>query len=269
MLLQKNAINQLRDFGLNTYESKLWTALLARGVATAGELSDITTVPRSRTYDILESLEKKGFIIMKLGKPIKYLTIDPESVLDRVKKKITENADMQTGIIKKLADSELLSELRLLHKTGIKKIDPTDFSGIFKGRKNVQHHVDKKIKSAKKQVLVHTTETGLIHERESMMNAFRKAKNNGARVLIAAPITDQNAKAAMDLGKHAEVRAAGSQGRFYVVDGEEIIFMLTNDTDVHQTYDSAVWVKSKFFAGSMKRLFMGSWTGMKKVQKGQ
>ena len=56
---------------LNLYEVKIWTALLSRGVSTAGELSDIANVPRSRTYDVLESLEKKGFIIMKLGKPIK------------------------------------------------------------------------------------------------------------------------------------------------------------------------------------------------------
>ena len=269
MLLQKNAINQLRDFGLNTYESQLWTALLARGIATAGELSDITTVPRSRTYDILESLEKKGFIIMKLGKPIKYLTVDPESVLDRVRKKITENADIQTLIIKKLADSELLSELRLLHKTGIKKINPTEFSGMFKGRKNIQHYVDKKIKSAKKHVIVHTTESGLVQESESTRNAFRRAKNNGATIMIAAPITQENAKAVRELGKYAEVRCANSHGRFYIIDGEEIIFMLTNDTDVHQTYDSAIWVKSKFFATSMKKMFNGSWTKMKRVPKQQ
>ena len=267
MLLQKSTINQLKDFGLNTYESKLWTALLARGTATAGELSDITTVPRSRTYDILESLEKKGFIIMKIGKPIKYLSVNPENVLERVKKKIAENADMQTMIIKKLADSELLSELRLLHKTGIKKINPTEFSGIFKGRKNVQHYVDKKVKSAKKQVIVHATETTIVHERENMRNAFRKAKNNGAKILIAVPITPENITDARELGKYADVRDASSQGRFYVVDGEEIIFMLTKDTEVHQTYDSAIWVKSKLFASSVKRMFMGSWKGMKKLPK--
>ncbi|MBW2966761.1 hypothetical protein KY342_06680, partial [Candidatus Woesearchaeota archaeon] len=73
MIVQKEFLNKLKDFGLNTYESKLWTALLSRGVSTAGELSDIANVPRSRSYDVLESLEKKGFIIMKLGKPIKYM----------------------------------------------------------------------------------------------------------------------------------------------------------------------------------------------------
>ena len=64
--IEKKFLNKLKQFGLNSYEAKIWTALLSRGVSTAGELSDISNVPRSRSYDVLESLEKKGFIIMKL-----------------------------------------------------------------------------------------------------------------------------------------------------------------------------------------------------------
>jgi len=53
MIVQKEFLGKLRDFGLNSYESRLWTALLSRGVSTAGELSDISNVPRSRTYYVL------------------------------------------------------------------------------------------------------------------------------------------------------------------------------------------------------------------------
>jgi hypothetical protein len=63
---------------------KVWAALLSRGTSTAGELSNISDVPRSRTYDILESLEKKGFIVMKLGKPIKFVALKPEEVVEFV-----------------------------------------------------------------------------------------------------------------------------------------------------------------------------------------
>jgi len=40
-------------------------------------------VPRSRCYDVLESLEKKGFIISKIGKPLKYIAVPPEEVVER------------------------------------------------------------------------------------------------------------------------------------------------------------------------------------------
>ena len=64
MIVKDEFLGKLRRFfNLNLYEVKIWTALLSRGVSTAGELSDIANVPRSRSYDVLESLEKKGFVI--------------------------------------------------------------------------------------------------------------------------------------------------------------------------------------------------------------
>ncbi|MBI2208036.1 hypothetical protein HYU50_00920 [Candidatus Woesearchaeota archaeon] len=52
MLVDQETIKKIKSLGLNTYEVKIWTALLSRGVSTAGELSDIANVPRSRSYDV-------------------------------------------------------------------------------------------------------------------------------------------------------------------------------------------------------------------------
>ena len=134
MIVQKDFLNKLKDFGLNSYESKLWIALLSRGVSTAGELSDISNVPRSRAYDVLESLEKKGFIIVKVGKPIKYLAVPPGEVVERVKKKVAKDAEVKSKILDNLKESDVLGELNLLHNTGVKLVDPTDKSGSFRGR---------------------------------------------------------------------------------------------------------------------------------------
>ena len=61
MIIDKDLLKKVRSsFDLNEYEVKIWTALLSKGVATAGELAEISNVPRSRSYDVLESLEKRG-----------------------------------------------------------------------------------------------------------------------------------------------------------------------------------------------------------------
>ena len=74
VMVDADLVASIRDyFDLNSYEAKVWLALLGRGIASAGELAEITSVPRSRTYDILESLERKGLAMMRLGKPIKYI----------------------------------------------------------------------------------------------------------------------------------------------------------------------------------------------------
>ncbi len=107
MIVQKDFLNKLRDFGLNSYESKLWAALLSRGISTAGELSDIANVPRSRSYDVLESLEKKGFIMMKIGKPIKYIAVSPTEVLERVKKRIKDDSEKQVNILNSIKSASV------------------------------------------------------------------------------------------------------------------------------------------------------------------
>src|SRR5512145_307027 len=112
MLVQKDFLNKLKDFGINSYEAKIWTALLSRGVSTAGELSDIANVPRSRSYDVLESLEKKGFIVMKIGKPIKYIAVSPEEVVERVKKNMRKEADESVARLENLKTTDVISELK-------------------------------------------------------------------------------------------------------------------------------------------------------------
>ena len=92
--------NKLTEFGLNSYETKLWLTLLSEGPLVVGELSDIANVPRSRSYDVLESLEKKGFIHIKKRKPVRCETIPPILVIENIKKRIKKNTRGRKGTIK-------------------------------------------------------------------------------------------------------------------------------------------------------------------------
>src|SRR3989344_7742897 len=116
MIIKDDLLSKLRRyFDLNLYEVKLWGSLLSRGVSTAGELSDIADVPRSRSYDVLESLEKKGFVVMKLGKPIKYIAIPPNEVVDRVRKNMHMESQEKIKRLETVRGSPLLVELETLH----------------------------------------------------------------------------------------------------------------------------------------------------------
>ena len=129
MLADQETIKKIKSLGLNTYEAKIWTALLSRGVSTAGELSDIANVPRSRSYDVLESLEKKGFVVMKLGKPIKYLAVPPKEVLERVKRNVSDDAKEQVKRLEDLKKTDIVNELNTLRTQGIELVEPADLSG--------------------------------------------------------------------------------------------------------------------------------------------
>jgi sugar-specific transcriptional regulator TrmB len=206
MIVQKDFLNKIKDFGLNSYEAKLWTALLSRGTATAGELSDIANVPRSRSYDVLESLERKGFVIMKLGKPIKYIAVPPADVLEKVKKTVVEDADKQAKTLEKLRKTEVFTELNVLHKQGVDTVDPMDLSGVIKGRGNIYSYLNSLIKNAKKSVQIMTTDTGFANKADSIKNSLKKAKEKGIKIKILAPMSKTNKNALKILSKFASIK---------------------------------------------------------------
>ncbi len=261
MIVNGEFLSRLRKiFDLNLYEVKVWTSLLSRGVSTAGELSNISDVPRSRTYDILESLEKKGFIVMKLGKPIKFIALKPEEVIERVKRNLVVNAQEKAKRLEEIKKNEVLTELASLYNNGIKFVEPADLSGSLKGRQNMYNHLDMMLKNAKKEAVIVTTAEGLNRKLEALMPSIQKAKKRGINVRIAAPITPENQKVAKDLAKFADVRALDKpHGRFAIIDKDQMMFMLLDDKTVHPNYDVAVWLSSGYFAQSLSQMFDLAW----------
>jgi sugar-specific transcriptional regulator TrmB len=267
MIVKEEFLGRLRKiFDLNLYEVKVWTALLSRRQSTAGELSSISDVPRSRTYDILESLEKKGFIVMKLGKPIKFVALKPEEVIERVKKNLVVEAKEKSVRLEKLKDDEVLGELNSLFSDGVKFVEPTDMSGALRGRQNLYNHLDMLIREAENTITLVSTAEGLSRKIEVLMPSLERAKKRGVKIKIAAPITQANIKTAKELTKVAEVRDTKNlNARFCVIDGEQILFMLLNDETVHPNYDLGVWINTEFFAQALEQLFEIAWNDFKKV----
>ena len=265
MIVKDDLLSKLRRyFDLNLYEVKLWTALLSRGVSTAGELSDIADVPRSRSYDVLESLEKKGFVIMKLGKPIKYIAIPPNEVVDRVRKNMSAVAQEKIRRLESVKGSPLLVELETIHNQGITLVDPSEMSGCLRGRNNLYNHLDLLIKEAKKSVNVMTTEKGFMRKVEGLRASMEKARKRGVRIRIAAPITKENKKFADTMRNIAEIKHNDKMNsRFVTVDSKDVVFMTMDDKDVHPSYDLGVWVKTPYFANAVESLFNNVWNSSK------
>ncbi len=263
MIIKEEFLSRLRKiFDLNLYEARVWTALLSRGISTAGELSNISDVPRSRTYDILESLEKKGFIVMKIGKPIRFVALKPSEVVERVKRNLVLNAQEKAKRLEELKSDDVLAELTSLFDNGIKFVEPSDLSGSLRGRQNMYNHLDMMIRNAEKTVTIATTDDGLNRKMEILLPVLEKARRRGVVLRIAAPITSDNIKVARHLSRISDVRDTthrNMKGRFAIVDSEQLMFMLTDDKSIHPNYDVAVWISTDYFAQVMEQLFELSW----------
>ncbi len=200
---------------------------------------------------------------MKLGKPIKYIAVEPSEVLERVKKNVQTDAKEQVKRLEELKSTDVIQELNALHKQGVELIEPSDLSGSIRGRHNLYNHLELTIRDAEESVIIMTTSQGLVRKIEGLLPTFEKLKKRGVSIRIAAPLTKECQDAVKDLGNVAEVRNTPVNARFTIVDGKEIIFMVMNDQDVHPTYDVGIWVNTPFFASAMQTLFDLAWKEMK------
>ncbi len=212
MTENQETIKKIKLFGLNTYEAKIWTALLSRGVSTAGELSDIANVPRSRSYDVLESLEKKGFVVMKLGKPIKYLAVPPKEVLNNIKRRITKKKEKHLSEIKSASFSNIINTFQELHE---KNTPPQkNIVAVLKGRKNIHKHISFLFRTSKKDLIFSTEDpsTGILGVKG-------------------------------ETGKDIVEKSTGI--RLCVTDDDNLLIFPISEQDVHPDYDLCIWVKHK------------------------
>lgn len=268
MIVKDEFLKKLRAaFDLNIYEVKIWTALLSKGVASAGELSDISNVPRSRSYDVLESLEKKGFVMMKLGKPIKYLAVKPEDIVRRLKKSMQMDTDSRITYLEKFRQDPLFNEIDLLYKNGVTNVDPTALSGAVKGRDHVYHQLYTMLDKAESDVIIMTTEQGLARKVDKFKNLFKRLADRGVKIKVVAPLTKDTKKQLELLKNSVQMKTADHiSARFVLVDGKEVLFFVTDDASVHETYDTGVWVNTPYFAGALQNLFTKTWNELPGVK---
>ena len=243
-MLAPKTEKQLKNLGLNSYEVKLWIVLFIHGVSTAGELSDIANVPRSRSYDVLESLEKRGFVVAKTGKPIKYAAVPPQEVVERVKQKIQSDATIKVKELVNLKNNGLINELVLLHKQGTDLIGSTEMTGSLRGKSNIYNHLEDMLRNASKSVLISTTQNEFVEMSSRLRNVFEKLKSKNVKVKILTQVNDVTKKYVNELKNFAGIKHTDNKSRFCIVDGKEMVFMVLDETQIRPSYDVAIWVNS-------------------------
>lgn len=270
MLASPKVMDALKNIGLNLYERRLWVALLARGTSTAGELSEIANVPRSRAYDVLQSLAERGFVVVQTAKPIRYVAVTPEEAMERTKKKLEEEVLRMHERIDELKESPIMRELNEIFQQGLKLISPEEMTGALKGKYSVLQQMETMFRDANQRIDIVTTPEGMNELFANHLDVLKKAKERGVEIKIATNSIEKCAEAVKALGNMAEVRTVDEkeiplQGRFFVVDGKQLAFGLT-DSKVHSTQDMVLWSKSEHAAGNvLEPLFKLVWSHSKPV----
>ncbi|MBI4210062.1 MAG: TrmB family transcriptional regulator [Candidatus Diapherotrites archaeon] len=74
-------IEKLREAGLTEYESRVYLSLLEKGPLLGGEVCRHSGVPHPKTYEALNSLEEKGFVVVTPIKPKVFSAVEPKAAV--------------------------------------------------------------------------------------------------------------------------------------------------------------------------------------------
>jgi HTH-type transcriptional regulator, sugar sensing transcriptional regulator len=251
MIIKQDLVRKIKEyFNLNIYETKVWLALLSKGIASAGEVAGISSVPRSRTYDVLESLEKRGFAITKIGKPVKYIAIKPTEVLEKMKTNTMQDAHEKVKSLSGLKDTPEYEELEKLHNSGILPIKSHEITGSLRGRSNIIYRLREMIQNAKKEVIISTSLLDFEDKSRVLLPALEQAGKQNVKVTLALSGPQDKIKK-ISSKMNLKLKPTESNARLYMADKSEVIFMITSENSEEEI---GVWLNSPFFAQSLDSL---------------
>ena len=98
----KEVLDVLERLGLSEYESRAYFALLRKDGTTAREIANESKVPRTRIYDVLNSLIEKEFIDSEKSRPMKFYARPVEETILRLKKRLDSEIDTAVDEVRKL-----------------------------------------------------------------------------------------------------------------------------------------------------------------------
>lgn len=93
---ETTAVDALETFGLSAYASETYLMLAENGDSSAREVSENTTVPRTRVYDAVDELEDMGIVETTAGSPKKFTALDLRRTSRRLGKEYDRRSAMLT-----------------------------------------------------------------------------------------------------------------------------------------------------------------------------
>ena len=149
-------IEKLKEIGFNTYEAKVYVALLKKYPATGYEVSKIANVPQSRTYDTLKALQERNIVIAANTKPITYTPIKPKLLTQNFLKKMNSTVSFLDKHLPQVKD------------------DYNEPIITITGKQNIQDKILDVIKNAKKEIYMEVWSQDYKIFEQELLNAYNR-----------------------------------------------------------------------------------------------
>ncbi|MBS7607957.1 TrmB family transcriptional regulator [Candidatus Bathyarchaeota archaeon] len=234
----------LRKVGLTDYEVNAYLALLEKGALTAKQISYGAQIPFSKVYQVLNSLEKKGWVEVVRKRPSKYFPKSPEAAL-KAAKAAMESEWMQ---IEKVVADELVP---LYEK--VKSKEKYDI-WILRGLSNIASKFKEMVKKCQEELLVAfpSIKEELIMDFFPLLQSLISEKAE-VHFMVSKGLNENVYKAFSRIG---EVRLRDKMfGGGAISDGVEVLLLFSDE----KGEITAIWSDHPGLAGLAKDYFNYLW----------
>lgn len=264
-------IEKLTKLGCFTdYEIMVYIKLLEKKFYTASQMAAAAGVPRTKTYEVINSLVNKGFC-KRIPCPVKkFSAVEPEIALENIKARLAQETSQKCNII-----DSVLSDLKSVFEHQSNDEPENDYVNIYKGKTTIWQKIQEMTVTAKSEILVFSKEPYIITAGKSQ-NAYSKVNPKvKIKTVYQMPKKPDNkyldglemfhkAGEEIKMNPHLPSKLTIIDREFAIIvtvnqdyERDEFSCMIVNQKDIVNTYISLfdyVWADSESFQNYIERV---------------
>jgi len=250
-------IPALTRLGLTEYEAKIYATLIKTGPKTAGELSFLSGVPRTKLYGSVRGLERKGLVKVLNQKPESFTAISPNDVLLPLAEKLIKEAEQNLEQIQSLAltyeSLKLFSGKRTFLKTDLLALE---------GRSTISENLTRLLSKSNESITLMASANGIVRLYRSHFKIIEQAVLKRVKVRLIAPVTTRNASVAKEIVNILQFKALPKLNfQAVIVDSSTILLIeaIPDDFDDYAGSDVGILTENPQIINGFNRLYDLTW----------
>jgi sugar-specific transcriptional regulator TrmB len=257
MSISDKSRKAMESLGLTGYEIKVYLSLVGIGSMIASDISKKSGVPYSKIYEVLSSLEDKGWLESDSSRPQKFFPKSPLTALEAMRMRI------ESGI--KDNESLIMSELMPIYeKSGIKE-RPENW--VVRGIYNIAAKVSEIIQTCQQELLIALPQVAE-DVAKPVQPMLRMLHERGVKITVLAS-EETNPDTVRAISRVADVKLKNNMfGGGVIGDSRQVMILLGEGRGEKGSFEPiAIWAEHIGLARFAKDYFHYLWVDASNKEK--
>ena len=245
MSISDKSRKALEKIGLTSYEIRTFSSLLKAKELTASDLSQKSGVPYSKIYEVLGTLEEKGWIGSDDSRPTKYFAKSPATGIETTKQKMESEFKENQNII--------LNELVPLYEKSGSSEKPDIW--VLSGTVNIAAKILEMVETCRNEVLIALPEAGEELVKQALPK-LRLLHDKGVEITVLTS-DKMNKESLKAVSRVADVKVKeGMFGGGIISDKRYVVILLGPEMGAEDAAETvAIWADHAGLAGFARAYF--------------